>query len=163
ERFRSIPDTGVRLDRQPAHPLEDPLPPDAPDLVPDEIADHGARERQRRREPQTKAAVPCQGAGPEEKRLSRHRRHELFEDHSAKKSRIAVHPDEEIQRFHSKFRETLLLPRAAGSDLNPEAGRIPLRLLAPSGTGLPSSPAWPARRKVKGPTMRRAAAGRTRR
>jgi hypothetical protein len=96
ECFRSIPDTGVWLDRQPAHPLEDPLPPDAPDLVPDEIADHRARERQRRRERQTKAAVPGQGAGPEEKRLSRHRRHELFEDHSAKKSRIAVHPDEEI-------------------------------------------------------------------
>jgi hypothetical protein len=39
----------------------------APDLVPDEVAQHRARQRKRRREPQAEVSGPGQGAGAEEK------------------------------------------------------------------------------------------------
>ena len=97
-----LSDTRVRLDREPTHPLEDPMPTDAPDLVPDEVAEHRACERQRRREPQAEVAGPGQGAGTEEEGLSRHRWHELLDDHAAKEGRIAVDANEDFQAFHSE-------------------------------------------------------------
>src|SRR5207244_11802706 len=89
----------------------EPAAPDAPDLVPDEIAHDGARERKRRREPEAEAAVPGQGAGTQEKGLARHRGHELFEDHPAEEGRIAIRANEEVEAVHLKLSETLLLPR----------------------------------------------------
>ena len=84
----------------------------APDLVPDEVPQHRARECKRRREPQAEVAGPGQGAGTKEERLSRQRWHKLFEDHAAKQSRIAVRTNEDCQALHSEFPTSCYLPAA---------------------------------------------------
>jgi hypothetical protein len=92
----------------------------APDLVPDEVAHHRTRERERRREPQAEVAGPGQGASTEENGLSRHRWHKLFHEHAAKEGRIAVRANEDFQAFHSGSPQVPYFYRPAA----PEASRL---------------------------------------
>jgi hypothetical protein len=59
-----------------------------------------ACEGEGRREPQTEVTGAGQGTGTEEQRLSRHRWHELLDDHRAKEGRIAVRTNEDVQTCH---------------------------------------------------------------